>query len=34
LLSGNSLVILIVLTSRRMQTVTNYFIANLALVPI
>ena len=31
---GNSLVITIVLTSRRMQTVTNYFIANLALADV
>ena len=28
------MVILIVLTSRRMQTVTNYFIANLALADV
>jgi len=31
---GNSTVILIVLTSRRMQSVTNYFIANLALADV
>jgi len=31
---GNSLVIIIVVTSRRMQTVTNYFIANLALADV
>ena len=31
---GNGMVILIVLTSRRMQTVTNYFIANLALADV
>ena len=28
------MVILIVLTSRRMQTVTNFFIANLALADV
>ena len=32
--AGNGMVILIVLTSRRMQTVTNYFIANLALADV
>ena len=32
--AGNSLVIVIVVTSRRMQTVTNYFIANLALADV
>lgn len=32
--AGNSLVIWIVLTSRRMQNVTNCFIANLALADI
>ena len=31
---GNSLVIWIVATSRRMQNVTNYYIANLALADI
>jgi len=31
---GNSTVILIVLTSRRMQSVTNFFIANLALADV
>ena len=31
---GNGMVILIVMTSRRMQTVTNYFIANLALADV
>lgn len=31
---GNSLVIWIISTSRRMQNVTNFFIANLALADI
>ena len=31
---GNSTVIFIVLTSRRMQSVTNFFIANLALADV
>ena len=28
---GNSLVVYVIIVSRRMQTVTNYYIANLAL---
>lgn len=31
---GNSLVIWIVATTRQMQTVTNFFIANLALADV